>query len=248
MSRWAPPLLALFGLVAPALPSAAQEDGDMIPVVSVSGRGVISAAPDTADVNVGVVSQAATAREALSANNQAMAALIAKLKESGVAEKDVQTTNLSIQPRYSQPAPQPPGRQPQAEFVPRIVGYDVTNTVRVTARDLAKLGTLLDALVGSGANQMYGISFRIDEPEKLLDEARKRAMADAKRKATLLAGEAGVVLGTPIAIAESGGGPPPPMPMFRRGAMMAAEAVPVAPGEQDLTVNVQVSYRIEPPK
>jgi uncharacterized protein YggE len=217
--------------------------------ISVSGTGKVRTAPDLADVSVGVISSAATARDALAANTEAMTAVQAVLKERGVAEKDIQTVNISIQPRYSQP-PQPrPGQAPR-EFVPKIVGYDVTNSVQITARDLKKLGTILDAVVQSGANQMYGISFRVNEPEKLLDLARKQAMADAKRKAELLAGEAGVVVGPPISISESGGYAfPAPMPMYAKamaGAPMAAAPTPVAAGEQELSISVAVTYELKP--
>ena len=158
-----------------------------------------------------------------------MAALQKILKERGVASKDVQTTNLNVSPRYSQP-PQPVPGRPQQEFTPKIVGYDVTNTVTVTARDLDKFGELLDAVVTAGANQMHGISFRIDTPESLLDEARKRAMADARHKADLMAGEAGVVVGPPISITDSGASAPPsPRPMMRRMMAMSAPMSPSPP-------------------
>jgi uncharacterized protein YggE len=215
--------------------------------ISVTGQGKIAAVPNVADINLGVVTQGETAREALSANSEKMAALQTILKERGVASKDIQTTNLNVSPRYSQP-PQPlPGR-PQEPFTPRIVGYDVTNTVTVTARDLGKFGDLLDAVVTAGANQMHGISFRVDTPDSLLDEARKRAMADARRKADLMAGEAGVVVGPPISITDTGdSSPPPPRPMMGR-AMGLAMAVPVAAGEQELSVTVHVVYELKIPQ
>lgn len=224
--------------------------------ISVSGTGRVSAAPDVAEINLGVVNQGKTAREALSANNEAMAALHATLKERGVAAKDIQTTQINIQPQYSQPrppgAPSVPSNLPRPveanePFVPKIIGYQVSNTVQVTARDLAKLGTLLDAVVQAGANQMHGISFRIDKPESILEQARKTAMADARRKAELLAGEAGVVLGPPIRIQESEGRTPSPQPRARTMAF-AASAVPVAAGEQELSVTVDVVYRLRLPK
>jgi uncharacterized protein YggE len=215
--------------------------------ISVSGVGKVSAAPDVAEISVGVVTQAATAREALKANNEAMDALHGALKERGIAAKDIQTSNLSVFPQYSQPAPPQPG-QPPREHQPRIVGYQVNNTVHVTVHEVAKLGTLLDAVVESGANQMHGISFRIGEPERLLEQARKRAMADAKWKAEQLAGEARVVVGPPISIQESEAALPPPRPM--RAAMFAAAPppVPVAPGEQELSVSVHVVYELKLPK
>jgi uncharacterized protein YggE len=218
------------------------------PTISVSGTGRISAAPDVAQIQVGVVTQSATAGEALTGNSAQMSRLHEILKERGVATKDLQTTQLSINPVYSQPLPHNP-QAPNAEFIPRIVGYRVDNTLEVTARKIEKLGELLDALVQTGANQINGISFRVDKPESLLDSARKAAMQDAKRKANMLAGEAGVVVGSPRSISE-GSDLHPPSPKFG-GAMrmMAAPAsTPVAAGEQELEVTVNVVYELKLPK
>jgi len=226
----------------------AQEGPDDVRTIAVLGTGKVAAAPDVAEVNVGVVAQAPTARDALAANNEAMGALLATLKERGVAGKDVQTSSLRINPQYTQPQAQP-GR-PAQEFQPRIFAYEVTNTVHITVRDLAKLGELLDAVVSSGANRMHGIAFRIDDDEELLDQARKQAVADARRKAELLAGEAGVVLGPVLTIREQGASLPPPRPMMRAAFAGAAEAmaVPVAEGEQELRVSVDVTYELHLPK
>lgn len=218
--------------------------------ISVTGTGRVSAAPDVADINLGVVTRARTAREALSANNTAMEALLETVKQRGVAAKDVQTTSLNINPQYSQ-RPIQPGQVVGAEgFRPEIYAYEVTNTVMVTVRDLNKVGELLDAVVSAGANRMNGISFRIEESEKLLDQCRKQAVADARRKAEMLAGEAGVVLGAPLTISEQGAYPPPPRPMMMmRGAMAAmADSVPVASGEQELTLTVNVTYELKEPR
>jgi uncharacterized protein YggE len=180
----------------------------------------------------------------MAANTEAMTKLIATLKEQGIPEKDIQTQNLSIQPQYTQP---PRNNQNNQEFVPKIASYQVTNTVQITARKLDALGGILDAVVRSGANQMYGISFRVDEPEKLMDEARVAAVRDAGRKAEQIARAAGVKLGAPIHISE-GGAQPMPRPMMRAAApmmMMAASApVPVAGGEQDFSVSVSVTFQI----
>jgi uncharacterized protein YggE len=217
------------------------------PRISVSGTGKISAAPDVADINVGVVTQGNTAREALSANNEAMASLHQVLKQRGVAAKDIQTSQITVSPRYSQP---PMNQPPNVAFTPRIVGYEVVNSVQVTARDIPRMGALLDAVVQAGANQIYGINFRIDEPEKLLDEARKRAVAAAKRKAELYAGEANVVLGPPIRVVEEGTALPQQYQQFGQAPMMAKmdAAVPVAPGQQELTVTVRVDYELRQPQ
>jgi uncharacterized protein YggE len=243
-------LAPLLFLTAAPIMTHAEDDKPETRTISVTGQGKISAVPNVADVNLGVVTQGETAREALSANTEKMAALHKVLKERGVASKDIQTTNLNVSPRYSQP-PQPtlPGRPQTAEFTPKIVGYDVTNTVTITARDLDKFGDLLDAVVTAGANQMHGISFRIDAPESLLDEARKHAMADARHKADLLAGEAGVVVGPPISIIDSGdSSPPPPRPMMGRAMKAMAAPVPIAAGEQELSVTVHVVYELKSPK
>lgn len=245
------PFVVFATLLTPII-TMAQNDDDrpLRRTISVTGAGKVSAAPDVADINIGVVTQASTARDALAANTEAMTAVQNVLKERGVATKDIQTTSISVQPRYSQP-PQPrPGQAVANEFIPRIVGYDVVNAVQITARDISKLGTILDAVVQTGANRIDGISFRISEPEKLLSVARKNAMGDAKAKADLLAGEAGVVVGLPVSISESAAFPVP-QPMFR-GRAMAMEAmaapVPVAGGEQELSVQVSVVYELIPPK
>jgi uncharacterized protein YggE len=254
MNRLTPPAVALCLAVFGPLPDAhAQEHGMHAHdrrTVSVSGLGKIASAPDVADISVGVVTEAQTARDALSANNQAMTTLSEQLKGRGVAARDIQTTNINLNPRYSQPQPPQPGQPPPPHegFTPPIVGYTVTNSVRVIVRDLDKLGELLDAVVTAGANQMNGISFRIEESRALLDEARKRAVADARRKAEQLCGELGVVLGDPVSINESGGFMPPPQPMMGRAMMMAAESVPVSPGEEELSVSVQVVFEIKTPE
>jgi uncharacterized protein YggE len=237
-------------LLLTAVPTMTRaDDKPETKTISVTGQGKIAAVPNVADINLGVVTQAETAREALSANTERMAALQKVLKDRGVASKDIQTTNINVSPRYSQP-PQPLPGQVLEPFTPKIIGYDVTNTVTITARDLNRFGELLDAVVSAGANQMHGISFRVDTPDSLLDEARKRAMADARHKADLLAGEAGVIVGPPISIVDSGdSSPPPPRPMMM-GRMMAVAAapVPVAAGEQELNVTVHVVYELKIPQ
>jgi uncharacterized protein len=215
--------------------------------ISVSGQGKLSAPPNVADISLGVVTHASTAREALTANSGQMNALQALLKERGVASKDIQSTQISIQAEYSQPTPIRPG-QAQHELEPNIIGYQVQDMVRITARDLSKLGVLLDATVEVGANQMHGIGFRIDDLDTLLDAARKEAMSDAKRKAELMAGEAGMVVGPPIAIRDESS-PYPSSPMIGgfRAMTASAMAVPVAAGEQTLGVTVHVVYELKMP-
>jgi uncharacterized protein len=248
------PALSIMAVMAASVTAAGAEAGDgkaAPPTVAVQGTGRISARPDVATINVGVVSQAPSAKEALAANTKAMTQLHEIVNDHGVASKDIQTTQIQVHPQYSQPRPNPRGvPENSGEFIPRIVGYRVDNAVQVTARRIDKLGELLDALVQAGANQIHGISFRVDQPETLLDEARKRAMADAKRKAELLAGEAGVVLGPPRSIQDEGvpSEPPRPMLMMGRATMAAAAPVPIAAGEQELSVSVHVVYELRMPK
>jgi uncharacterized protein YggE len=221
------------------------------PTISVTGTGKLSARPDIAEIGVGVTSEAPKAQDALTKNNQAMAGLFQTLKERGVAEKDIQTSHVQVSPVYSQPRQQNAAAYANgAEFVPRLIAYRVDNSVTVTSRKIESLGPLLDALVQSGANQIHGISFRMNDPSKLIDEASKRAVQDARHKAELLAGEAGVVLGAPLEIHDQGGSvhSPPGGPAFRMNTMMAAAPMPISPGEQDITASVMIVYKLEQPK
>jgi uncharacterized protein YggE len=221
------------------------------PTISVTGIGKLAARPDIAEIQVGVASSAETAQEALAKNNTAMDRLFRTLKERGVAEKDIQTLQVQVFPQYSQPrhpnvAPAPH----ETEFVPRVVGYRVDNSVRVLSRKIESLGPLLDAVVQVGANQIHGISFRMNDTSKLLDEARKRAVADARHTADLLAGEAGVVVGSPLEIQDHGGSYPFPSANFgmKMSPMMAAAPMPISAGEQEVTANVTIIYELKLPK
>lgn len=227
--------LSLAVVVFLARASMAQER-HLPPSITVVGSGEVSAAPDTAEVQVGVVSQAPSAADALRANSAAMDRLFKTLAERGIAKKDIQTSNFNVSPQYRQ-------RPPRGEEPPTIVGYQVTNQVSVKVRRLADLGRVLDESVSQGANQLYGISFSIAEPAPLLDKARLSALADARRKADLYAKAAGVKLGRVVYIQETT--PQVPRPMMLGRAAMAAEAVPIAPGELELRATITVTYAIE---
>jgi uncharacterized protein YggE len=243
-------------LLGSAPSSRGEDQRTETPSISVTGTGKISAMPDVADITLGVVTQAPAAKDASAANNEAMTRLHGVLKEHGVATKDIQTSQLQITPQYSQPQPQvlAPGATPvpqpsPPEFIPRIVGYRVENTVRIVSRQIDKLGPLLDTAVRGGANQISGISFRVDHPERLFDEARKRAMADAKRRAELLAGEAGVVLGHPLRIQEQSDSSIGGELLVGRGMPVGGfeptPSMPVAPGELNLFTTVSVVYELK---
>ncbi|MFN0193722.1 MAG: SIMPL domain-containing protein [Aestuariivirga sp.] len=219
-----------------ATPAIAQE-AKIVRSISMSGHGEVMIAPDMANISIGVVSQAATAREAQTANNQTMSQIMAALKAAGIAEKDIQTQNYTVQPRYDYTN----NTQP-----PRLVGYDVSNTVMIAARDLSKLGEVLDATVTAGSNMINGISFGVAKPEAARDEARKLAAADATRKARLYAEASAVKLGKVISISE-GGGYSPPVPVQAKAMRMEAAdgAVPIAQGEQVIAIDVNIAWEIE---
>jgi uncharacterized protein YggE len=203
------------------------------PMISVTGEATISAAPDLAQVDGGVTSEAKTAREASETNNVAMAKLLLALKSAGIAEKDFQTSRLSLQPQSA------PNRTGPAA----IVSYRASNRVTVRIRDVTKVANVIDTLVAAGANDIGGIDFIVSGASKLLDQAREQAVEDARRKAEIYAKAAGVTLGPPLSISEGSGGP---MPMqFRAKAMAAVTPTPVAQGEETLAVTVSVSWAIK---
>lgn len=228
---------ALAVLLAAVSPSFADEV-KMPRTISLSGHGEVKSAPDMAYVTTGVTTQAATAAEALAANTAAMNTLFTALKDAGIEEKDMQTSNFMVQPRYDYND----GKQP-----PLLVGYDVSNTVTVTVRKLEGLGALLDKVVQAGSNQINGITFDISKPDAAMDEARKLAAADAAHKAKIYAEAMGVTLGPVLSVSE-GVNNQPPVPMLRGKVMMAEAAaapVPVAAGEQALGIDVNVTWEIK---
>ena len=219
-----------------------ERDSKLVPSITVSGTGKVNVKPDIAHVQVGVVSDAPLASDALTKNNKDMAALLDALKAKGIEERDVQTSSFNVGPKYEY--------DPQGRRQPKLVGYQVTNMVQVRVRKLTQLGELLDALVRTGANQVHGISFSVDEPEKLLGKARQEALVQAKARAEEFATAAGVKVGRPLLIQEQSMGIPFPRPMQMMGrAMEAADAsVPVAAGEQTLTTQVTVTYSLTYPE
>lgn len=226
--------LAAAALIGPR-PSMSAADNALPRVISISGLGEVKTPPDMATISTGVTSEAVSAKDALAKNNVAMAAVIAALKNAGISEDDIQTSGFSVSPKY--PA------YPQAQ---RIVGYTVSNNVTAHVKNLKNLGPILDTLVQSGSNQIGGISFGIDEPKAVLNEARKKAVADARAKAELYAEAAGVSLGRVVQISESST-ITPPMPMMRMAVeTVAADAsVPIAAGQQTVSANVSIVFEIQ---
>jgi uncharacterized protein YggE len=233
--------VALLSLVLAASPPAARASDDsqpLAPSITVVGSGKASARPDMAQVQVGVVTQAPSSAKALRDNNDAMAKLFQALEARGIAKKDVRTANFVVVPQYK--------RGPHGEQLPEVAGYQVSNAVRVKVRQLDLLGRVLDDVVGQGANQVHGVRFAVAEPAPLLDEARRKALADARHKAELYAREAGVEMGPVLLIQEET--PHRPGPLVLGAARAEAAAVPVAEGEQDFHASITVTYAIGKPR
>jgi len=228
---------AVLGLLAAVSPAFA-EGGKLPRIISLSGHGEVRATPDIAYVTSGVMTQGATAAEALAANTRAMTDLFSALKDAGIEDKDIQTSNFSVQPRFDFSNNQ----------APKMVGYDVSNNVTVKLRKVDTLGALLDKMVQSGSNQISGISFDVSKPDDKMDEARKLATEDATRKAKVYAEAMGIQLGGVVQVSE-GGASQPPMPLVRGKVMMAdaAPPVPVAAGEQVIAADVNVTWEIKQP-
>lgn len=212
--------------VALALPAQAAER-----LVTVTGEATVAVAPDSAVIRIGVTSIGKNAREASDANAKKMTVVLAAIRDSGIAERDIQTSRLSLQPQYD----------PNKAGPARLLGFQVTNQLTVKIRDIEKLPSILDNAIGAGANEMSGIEFVVSEQSKLLDQARDEAVADARRKAALYAETAGGKLGKVVSITEEGASAPP-----RPIAALRAGAVPVAPGEQTLRASVSISYELMP--
>lgn len=227
-------IIAVALLATPALAQTTEPAA-----ISVTGEATVPVAPDQAQVDAGVVSNAKNAREASEANNSAMGKVLLALKGAGIDEKDYQTSRLSLRPQYAQTQPNQAGQ-------PVIAGYIASNRVLIRIRDVIKVAGVIDALVTAGANNIGNINFTVSQASKLLDDAREQAIADARRKAEIYAKAANVTLGPPLRISE--GGSSGPRPLVRAGPMydVPRPSVPIAQGEETLSVTVSVSWAIKP--
>lgn len=205
--------------------------------IALSGHGEVRVAPDMVTVISGVTTTAPTAAEALAANTAAMNKVFATLKEAGIEERDLQTANFSVSPRYDY------NNATNGE-APKLVGYDASNTVMVTLRKLDQLGTLLDKLVSAGSNQINGVNFMVSKPDEALDEARRLAVADAAHKAKTYTDAMGVTLGPVINISEGTAFVPPIAMQMGAAKSFNAAPVPVAAGEQVIAIDVSVTWDI----
>ena len=217
----------------PVPTTAVPSDGTLL---SVSANAEARRTPDIANVSTGVVTRAPDANGAMRANAEQMAKVVAAIKAAGVAERDIQTSGVNLNPDYRYAENQPPV----------ITGYQASNTVNITVRDISRLGKLLDALVATGANQINGPTFDVDDKDSAYDEARRSAIAKAQARAEMYAKALGQRVRRIVSISEGGGfGMPQPMPMM---AMAKAERMqadtPIAPGENVLGVNLDVVFEL----
>ncbi|PZO82139.1 MAG: hypothetical protein DI629_01330 [Mesorhizobium amorphae] len=229
---------ALCGALLLAAPALAQEQGEQ-PRIAVTGEGEATVAPDLAMLTLGVMRQAPTAGEALTANSEAMRAVIEAVKALGIAERDIQTAGLQVNPRYEYV------ERPDRTQESKLVGYEVINSVTVRVRDIAKTGDLFDKAVAAGVNQGGNLSFSNEDPKATLREARKRAVADAIDKAQTLAEAANVKLGRITEITDTVVGMAPiPMRAKSFDAMQSAPA-PIQAGENSYSVQVNITFALE---
>lgn len=237
--------LASLALICSALPVLAQPAPPPHPpgppprpaLLHLSVHAAIRQAPDIARIGVGVVTQGADAKAALEDNAGRMKAVFDKLKQEGVAEKDMQTSGINLQPQYAYAQNQPP----------KLTGYRASNTIQVKIRDLTALGRLLDTVTAAGANEISGPAFAIDKTEALLDKAREDAIATAQARAALYAKAAGLRVARLVDVSEDrSGGMMPPQPMLRAAAAPMKAETPVAPGEVSEAVTLAVTYELAP--
>ncbi|MFA7585523.1 MAG: SIMPL domain-containing protein [Novosphingobium sp.] len=246
------PTLALAATALAALPAGAQaqvSSGLVVApggtVLSLTAEGRTSRKPDLAVFNAGVASTGKTAGEALAANSADMNRVIAALKRAGIAERDIQTSQMSLNPVYADMSNQR-NVDPLEQQTPRIIGYQVNNTVTVRQRELEQFGKVIDTLVSAGANQVNGPSFEMNQPDAALDEARTEAVRKARQRANLYASAAGLKVVRILSISEGGGYMPPSPVMYARAAMDSAGAPPISAGEVSLNTSVTVQFELAP--
>jgi hypothetical protein len=236
-------LMAALMLGAATLPTAAAAQQASITQsiagtrLDISATGDVTRVPDIAIITAGVVTRAATARSALQQAATRMDRVIAALKRAGVEDRDIQTSNINLNPEYTYANNQPP----------KLNGYTASNQLTIRFRDIANSGTILDALVAEGANQINGPSLTIDKPELALDEARTRAAAAGRARAELYARSLGLRVARLVAVSESGGyAPPPPMPpMVMMAERSQAADTKIVPGEQKLSITLSMTYELQ---
>ena len=234
-------LLSVALLLSAALPSAASAQQSTITQtiagtrLDINATGEVSRVPDVAVISAGVVSRSTTASGALQDTANRMQRVLAALRRAGVQDRDIQTSNVNLNPEYKY----------ENNQAPQLVGYTATNNVSIRFRDIRSSGAILDALVAQGANQINGPSLTVDKPDAALDEARMKAIAAGRARAELYARSLGMRVVRVVSINESGGGyPPPPMPMYAR-AQAADAKTEIEPGEQKLQVSLAMTFELQ---
>jgi len=227
--------LLILGLLAACVSTQAPASPENVRSMSVSGTGRVTVVPDIASINIGVRTEAENVKDALDGNTAQANAIADELKGMGVEEKDIQTSNFNVYPseRYDPMTGQVEGRY-----------FVVENTVNVTVRNLSSLGEVLSAVVEAGANNIYGISFDVEDRDAAVAEARQLAIQDAKAKAEAIAKDAGVKLGDLININVSSGSMP--ITYFdAKGGAYAESAVPIAAGTLSIIMECYLTYEIQ---
>ncbi len=236
-------LLALMiGAAAIAAAPVAAQDSTLVRPVSgtrldINATGSVGRVPDLAIISAGVVTRSATASGAISDNAARMERVRAALKRAGIADRDIQTSSINLNPDYRYQENQPPV----------LTGYQASNNVSVKFRDIRNSGRILDALVAEGANQINGPSLTIDKPETAYDEARTKAIVAGRARADLYARSLGMRVARLLSVSESGGYARPPMPMAERGMVaMASDAkTQIDPGTQDIEITLAMSFELQ---
>ncbi len=231
MSPFHPRLLIVAIALALAPPAmAADPERTAERSITVSAQGNVTADPDIAYFSVGVATDAETARDALAKNSLAMTKLIEGLQATGIAQRDIQTSAVNVEPRYT---------LAKDNRTQTLSGYRVTNQVHVIVRDVKRMGEVIDQAITLGANQIGRVSFEVSNADALKDEARKTAMANARKRAELYAAAAGVALGPVLRIFEE----PAESRLAPIGVQRAVSgAVPIEPGSRTLSTEVQVTW------
>ena len=206
--------------------------------ITVVGTGKVTGKPDIAHVTVGIETQAPSLQKAVDDNKAKMTGLLDTLQKLGLADKDIRTSNYSVYTERVNPS------APGAEVNSDQMLYHVTNQVDVTVRDVNQIGDVLDKAVAAGANNIYGVSFSVDDTAKLEADARAKAVDDAKSRAASLAQLNGVQLGDVLTVSEVIGSPAIPMDFSAKG-MGGGGSTPVQPGELEMSVSLQITYAVK---
>jgi uncharacterized protein YggE len=230
----------MLGAAALSTPAAAQQAPSITQTIAgtrldITATGEVTRVPDVAIITAGVVTKSATASGAIQEAANRMQRVLAALKRAGVEDRDIQTSNVSLNPEYRYPENQSP----------QLTGYSASNQLTIRFRDIRNSGKILDALVSQGANQISGPNLTIDKPEAALDEARAKAIAEGRARADLYARSLGMRVVRVVSVSESGGyAVPPPMPMFARAEAAQADTK-IVPGEQKLQVSLAITFELQ---